>query len=298
VVAKAYAALEKAKQKLEDLNQCCYAGDDWLAAQKTLDTAQADYDYCSSYTDDEKLQSQASLDIAAASLKTAEKNYETLKASSGIDSKQLAQAESKVTNAKIAVDDAKTTLAGLTITAPYDGVIITLAAGQGAIVGTNRYITIADISKSMVEVQVDETDMSKLTVGVKAEITFDAIPNKIYTGAVVQAEPTLVTQGQIKTARGLIQLDSSYAKEFQTIPLGLNATVELVLQEATDAVFIPLEGLRTLGTNEYAVFVEGSNGKLRLRTVTVGMKDSTRAQILTGLEQGEIVSTGVVPTSK
>jgi hypothetical protein len=59
-----------------------------------------------------------------------------------------------------------------------------------------------------------------------------------------------------------------------------------------------VEALRDLGNKQYAVFVLGSDGKLRLTTVDVGLMDSVQAVITRGLSAGEVVSTGTVPTSK
>ena len=69
----------------------------------------------------------------------------------------------------------------------------------------------------------------------------------------------------------------------------------MISGRAKNAVLVPIEALRTIGTNEYAVFVM-DNGTPKLRTVTVGLQDVTSAEILTGLKSGEVVTTGVVAT--
>jgi hypothetical protein len=53
--------------------------------------------------------------------------------------------------------------------------------------------------------------------------------------------------------------------------------------------------LREIGPGEYAVFVM-EDGEPRLRVVTVGLMDYTSAEITSGLEAGEAVTTGVVET--
>ncbi len=59
---------------------------------------------------------------------------------------------------------------------------------------------------------------------------------------------------------------------------------------------MPVEALREIDTDEYAVFVM-ENGKPKIcRVVTVGLIDYTTAEITSGLEAGEVVTTGVVET--
>jgi len=57
-----------------------------------------------------------------------------------------------------------------------------------------------------------------------------------------------------------------------------------------------VEALREISPGEYAVFVM-TNGQPKLRVVTVGLMDYTSAEITSGLEAGEIVTTGTVETS-
>jgi multidrug efflux pump subunit AcrA (membrane-fusion protein) len=57
-----------------------------------------------------------------------------------------------------------------------------------------------------------------------------------------------------------------------------------------------VEALRELSPDEYAVFVMGSDGELTLRPVEVGLGDISFAEILSGLEPGDVVTTGIVET--
>ena len=80
-----------------------------------------------------------------------------------------------------------------------------------------------------------------------------------------------------------------------TLPVGLNASVDVIGGRAENAVLVPVEALRKLGPGEYAVFVI-EDGEPKLRIVTVGLIDFTSAEILSGLDAGEVVTTGIVET--
>jgi multidrug efflux pump subunit AcrA (membrane-fusion protein) len=71
--------------------------------------------------------------------------------------------------------------------------------------------------------------------------------------------------------------------------------VDVIGGRATNAVLVPVEALRELDEGEYALFVM-ENNEPQLRVVEVGLIDFTYAEIVSGLEAGEIVSTGIVET--
>ena len=79
------------------------------------------------------------------------------------------------------------------------------------------------------------------------------------------------------------------------LPAGLNASVDVTAGKAEDALLAPVEALRELSPGNYAVFVL-VDGQLEARPGEVGLMDYTNAEIISGLEQGDEVSTGIVET--
>lgn len=296
VNTKYKAALDRATQNLANIHSETLTDPAYINAKNDYATALANYTYCISYTADEKTSAQSSLAVAQAAVTQAEQKYNTLKTASGIDPTELALDEAKVTTAQTQLAQAQQNLAGITLTAPIDGKVVYLAASQGAIVSTAKFITIADVSHPTVTVSVDETDMDKLKVGATANVSFDALPDQVFTGKVVQVDPQLTTSGQVRVATGKVQLDDNTVKTVQALPLGLNATVTVISQQAQNVLLVPLTALKNLGNQQYAVMVMGSDGQLKLQVVTVGIQDATYAEISSGLKAGDVVSTGTVQT--
>ncbi len=297
VNTKYAAALDKATQNLNKMGPGDVGTDAWVTAKNNYDTALANYNYCISYTPTEKTDAQASVDVAKVALQQAQQTYDTLKKASGIDPNQQALDEAKVNQAQTQLADAQKQLSGLTLTAPMDGKVIAIAAGQGAIVDTSTFITIADISHPTIQLSLDETDLNKLLMNSAVEVTFDALPGQVFNGKIVQVEPQLVKSGQYQVAQGLAELDDTAAKALQNMPLGLNASVTVIDKQAMNTLIVPIQALRDLGGNQYAVFVVDQNGQLLLRPVQVGLMDTTSAQIVSGLNAGEVVSTGLAKTN-
>jgi multidrug efflux pump subunit AcrA (membrane-fusion protein) len=71
--------------------------------------------------------------------------------------------------------------------------------------------------------------------------------------------------------------------------------VDVIAGEVENAILIPVEALRKIDTDDYAVFVM-ENSLPRLRVVEVALQDYTTAAITSGLDAGDVVSTGLVET--
>ena len=79
------------------------------------------------------------------------------------------------------------------------------------------------------------------------------------------------------------------------LPIGTSAAVDIIAGRAENAVLVPVDALRETSPGQYAVFVV-ENGKPRLRVVEIGIQDLFYAEVKSGLEAGEVVSTGLVET--
>lgn len=206
------------------------------------------------------------------------------------------QAELNLASARMVLEQAQRDLEAITLTAPFDGTVMAVNGHVGERVGSNPIITLADLSTPLLEVYVDEADIEMLEVGYEVEIVLDALPDETLKGHIVQVDPKLTSSGGTNVLRGVVALDDiSPAKAAKLIP-GLNATVDVISARAMGALLVPVEALRDLGDGEYAVFVLEEDGQLRLRTVEVGLRDATYAEIKSGLRLGEIVSTGLLET--
>jgi RND family efflux transporter MFP subunit len=244
--------------------------------------------------------SAAELSSAKAQVATAQKALDELLASPTDTAKLNAeaateQAQLTLEQAQLAFDLAEQTLAEVTLTAPIDGVITAVNYGAGEkVLADTSLATVASANDLRIQFYVDEADIGMLKVGSEIEATFDALPDQVFKGTVIAVDPALVETFGYSVLRGLAVLDpTSFAK--QDLPLGLAVTVDVIGGRAENALLVPVEALRQLDEGEYAVFVM-VNGQPRLQQVEVGLQDYTYAEIKSGLEQGDVVTTGIVET--
>lgn len=293
VLIKYNQALERATEKLDELREKAYGSDEYIDAQYDYDTAFANYNYCASYTEDEKVSAQSALEVAKLTFEQAGEKYNTLKENAGIDPDALLEAEAVLDAAETALADAQQLLDGITLIAPIDGVVTALNGSVGKIVDTAAFITISDVSHPTIEVSVDESDIDKFLVGKSAVVVFDALPDLSFTGKVVQVDPVLTTYGQYQVAQGLVTLDEDAVATVQTLPLGLNVSVSIVSQEVNDVLVVPATALKQSLAGEYTVMVQAGDGQFNPRVVEVGLKNEDSAEIVTGLQEGDVISLGI-----
>ncbi|MFZ6026641.1 MAG: efflux RND transporter periplasmic adaptor subunit [Chloroflexota bacterium] len=237
--------------------------------------------------------SETDIALAEAHVAALQEQLDTLK--TGPDDTDLKLAELDLANAEAQLTLIEESIADQTLVAPIDGTILAVDAQVGDDVGTSAIITMADLSQPMLEIYVDESDLNSIGVGYPIEIVFDALPNDTFNGKITSVDPSLTLLQNVTAVHALAQMDmSTYAKP-QTLPVGLNASVEIISSESEDALLVPVEALRELAAGKYGVFVL-ENDEPVLKVVEVGIMDMTYAEIKSGLNEGDVVTTGIVET--
>lgn len=239
---------------------------------------------------------QAMLDaevaMAKALLRQAEDEWERVK--DGPDADEVTKAELQLVNVEAKLAISQRNLEQSIIVAPIDGTVITITANVGQQV-SGPFITLADLSQPYLEIFLDETDLDKIDLDFDVEVIFDALPDEIFTGSVVQVDPGLYTSQNVSAVRGLVKLNGGSAVKLDDLLIGMNAAVDVIGGKAEGAVLVPVEALRELSAGEYAVFVM-EEGAPKIRVVEVGLMDFSFAEIKSGLSPGDIVTTGIVET--
>ena len=203
-------------------------------------------------------------------------------------------AEWAVRQAELSLESALLALEDTVLRAPTAGTVVGVSANVGEAVGTNPIVTLANLNATQVRFYMEESDLDKVAVGNRVTVVFDALPDQEFTGVVARVDPMLVTVDGTFAAQAWATLDVS---DDQTVlPAGLTAEVKVVAGEAYKTLLVPVQALRELAPGQFAVFVVNESGELKIRPVEVGLRDFANAEILAGLEQGEVISTGTVET--
>ena len=257
------------------------------------DWAEAEYDFNEALrqAEMEQLDAWNQVDQAQNRVYQAQENLELLQ--SGPTTATVKRAELKADQAVLALDDARDDLEAANLRAPFSGTVVDMTAIPGEHVGTASIITLADLEEPLLCFWVEESDMSGVAMGNRVEIVFEALPDDTFTGEVIRVDPALVTVDGTLAIQAWASVDLASQPVNHLLLGGMNADVEVISAESRDTLLVPLQALRELGPDQYAVFVVQPDGEMVLRPVEVGLMDFVNAEIVSGLEMSEIVSTGV-----
>src|ERR1700757_726988 len=257
---------------------------DALAAEANLNTAKADLNRAKADVERMRLDWDRAEGLYKAEL-IAKAEYETRKANWQSADAGLAQAEARVAQAKaqlvlagghVAQTNASLTRASDVLqktvyAAPYNGMITNLPVREGetVVIGIQNapgstLMTLADMSVITAEVKVDETDIVNVRLGQPADVTIDAIPNKMFHGAVSEiGDNAIVRSSGVSTSQQTTA--SEEAKDFKVVVTltdapqdlrpGLSSTAKITTATRSNAVAVPIQAL-TLRTKQQ---IEGQN---------------------------------------
>ena len=262
------------------------------ATQAEKDLAQTRMDYFMSliYIDDSDMAlARAELESARVNLQDAQTALDIIKA--GPDALNTPIAALGIEMAKL--EKARLSVESTRLIAPFDGKLTSLDVVEGQSVGTSPIMTIATTEKLLVRFYLDETDLDKVAVGNRVTFLFDAYQNQPVDGEVVIVEPTL----QVVDGTPVIVVWASLPVETDfNLMSGMTVDAEVIAGESLQTLIVPVQALRELAPDSYAVFIVDANGQLVMTPVTVGLRDFANAEVLSGVKVGDVVSTGTVET--
>lgn len=249
-------------------------------------------DYYIVPTDLEIKLARTAIDEAQKSLDDSKEYYNVLTGSLVPEDANSA-ALTQLLQAERDLQDAQTALDGTKIIAPISGTILSVDTSVGNTVDTSTVIMMADLSQLELDFYIDESDWDLIAVGNQAEVTFDALPDQTFTGHVTQVDRELYQSNNTSTVKGIVQLDST--TDPFGLPIGSSASVEIIHAQAENVVLIPVEALHEGAQGEYVVYLD-ENGEFTQHNVEIGLQDPIYAEVKSGLQAGDVVSTEPVAT--
>ena len=147
----------------------------------------------------------------------------------------IQSASESLRSAEISMQNLQDTMNNYTITAPISGTIIEKDAKVGDAVKTGDTLCIVyDLSYLEMSINVDELQISSISVGQQVQITADAVPDKTYVGTVTRVSMKGKSDGGTTTYPVTIRIDDT-----DGLRPGMNANAEIVVAEANNALVVP-----------------------------------------------------------
>lgn len=306
IIDSTKAALILAQEKLnnaqEKYNQVAHLAEDNLkratavaalsAAVEARDAVLRELNwYLGEPSESEQTALNSDVAIAQAEVAAAQSYLAALKGEPLPEDLFIGPALNQLWNAERALINAQLALENTTLVASFDGTITDLNAIVGQAVGTSPLVTLSTLETLWLEFYLEESDLGLLAIDRPLVVIFDAYPDQEVQATVMKINPALTTLDGSSVVQAWAQFTSDIDV---ALFAGMSADVELIAAETLDALLVPVQAIRELALGSYAVFVVGSDGTLQMRPVEVGLRDFANIEILSGLEKGDVISTGTV----
>jgi len=289
-LALAQAQAEAAQGRYDGLSELALEDPERAAARLALANAQKEVAnalatlnwYLGGPGEAEIARADAALALAQAQLSQAQADWEALQADA--ESMAVILAEAQLADAQARLATAQEALSQLTITAPFDGIILEANARPGKTTPAGSALfTLNDPQAVAVETTVIEEDLPYVEVGQAAEVYFDALPDETISGTVSRIIPRRAG-GDRPLYTVYILLDHVPDKLFA----GMSADASVVIAERTGVLCLP-RALAQAAADGTATIEVWDGFQVNKRVVEVGLRGDTDVEILSGLAEGEWV---------
>jgi HlyD family secretion protein len=286
-VRQAQAAVSQAQARLDLMRnvQRRVFDDELRQAEVSVQRAELDYNRKKGLMDAAAIP-RATLDDAANALESAKSRKTGAEAKvtgSGAAGADYRAVVAAVAQAEASLDIARSKLDHTKILAPSDGVVLNRDVEPGDVIqpGKTLMVLMRNGGTRLV-VQVEEKSIARIKPGQKALASADAYPGRTFEATVLSVAPG------VDPRRGTVEVRLSVPAPPDYLLSDMTVSVDIDTGGAADALVIPTGALRDAQSMEpWVMVIKG--GKAERRTVRPGIRGQTRVEILSGLEDGEIV---------
>jgi HlyD family secretion protein len=228
----------------------------------------------------EVLEAQNALARADAQL-----NFLKQKQTKRYSNQELDRVKAQRTEAQATYDAAQNVLAKSNVRAPFDGIVYSLPIKQGSFVAAgDLLLQLADLRKVMVRAFVDEPDVGRLAPGDPIEVTWDAVPGRVWRSRVTAIPSTVRLRGSRNVGETTSIVDNTDLKLLPNINVG----VTIVAAEHNSVLVVPREAVRMDDGRPYVLQIAGH--ELRRRNVETSLANLTQIEVKSGLAAKDLIA--------
>lgn len=206
--------------------------------------------------------------------------------------------------AKIQLATSETNLSYATIYSPIDGVVLSRAVEEGQTVnaGMNTptlFNIAADLTDMRVIADVDEADIGDVRDGQRVSFTVDAYPTVVFEGSVRQVRQEATTTSNVVTYEVVISAPNPDLK----LKPGMTANITIYTLERDGVLLVPTKALKFTpsdGGDDTIIDCTAQHklwllelGTVRAVAVEIGDAAGSQTEIVSGVDEGALVATGV-----
>ncbi len=240
----------------------------------------------------------ATLSSDASGVSSAERALAAAKASfdktkQGADALDVQSSTLSLKQRQDALDDANRALADTVVRAPFDGVIASIAVQRYQTINSGSAVALMVSDHQTANLSLNEVDAAKLSVGQKAKLTFDAVPDLSIEGTVSSVNAIGTVSQGVVTYDATITFDTDNSE----IRAGMSVDADIATASAS-GLRVPASAIKTVGGKSFVQVFDpplaaaGPTGVTTTQVptmvpVTLGLESDTEVVIESGLTEGE-----------
>jgi HlyD family secretion protein len=202
-----------------------------------------------------------------------------------VSKQDVAAATARVAETQALVQQARGRLAQGAIYAPIAGVVYSLPVRPGTYLNPGDLVaSIGNIDHLRVRVYVDEPELGRVRVAQPVKITWDGLPGRAWDGAVEKKPAAIVPLGTRQVGEVQVTIDNP---NHDLVP-GTNINAEIRTSLVPNALVVPKECMHRENSVIGVYLLQ--EDRVKWRPVKVGAASVTRAQIVEGLQDGDLVA--------
>lgn len=293
--SKLYAQVSQAQStysaNLEKASRLGPTGEEVVVKQRAVDAARSALTAEQSIYADVVAKSGAgsSQELAeAAKLHKAETDVTTAEAQLALTSATYKDAQYTASASYANLQVARSAVYDTEITAPIDGVVVSVNGLVGQTVGgqssgtTTGFITIARLDNLSIVSALDEEDVAKVKAGQQIEADITALGATL-KGVVMFVSPVAKTD---QNGGITYEVHTSFEKGEYTVLDGMSATVKFITKSVADVVVIPNKAVKRVD-GVAVVLIPGIGETTKNLSITTGFTDGTSVAVTGGLNEGD-----------
>ena len=142
----------------------------------------------------------------------------------------------------------------------------------------------ADLSKVLVRAFIDEPDVGRLVPGQKTEITWDAIPGRVWNAPVYSVPSTVRLRGARNVGEATCKVDN---QDLRLLP-NVNVSVTIITAEHNNVLTVQRDAIRLDDSRPYVY--EVVDDKLKRQDIEIALQNLTRVEIASGLKDKAVIA--------
>ena len=258
--------------------------DDYTSTSSSLSTARLKLEQLESQQELNLLGAEADKEKSVAQSGNADTVYNAIVSQLA---SAVSSARAEVNTAKKELDKVGEYITDGIITAPVEGLVMSVNCAEGDSVNANSSLVVLATDTTYVMLSVSQDDIADLSLGMEVQLSFDAYDDQSFSGVIDSISYSAARMGSTSVSYAVTILMDGHP---ESIYEGMTCDATFITRQEKDCLYLAYRAVTTAADGTETVKrLDPATGEAQVVPVTTGFSDGRSVQILSGLEEGDVV---------